>query len=326
MAISFPTNPQPVVDDQYVESDPPQNTDNQYTFQGTEYRYESLNNRWLAQQSGGASVTVSQIPPANASDGDLWWYCGADDEDPSLFTYVDDATGVGSWIQSSPGIAFESSSGGGGGGLIFTTELITTSDAAWSPKFDGTFTFIAVGSGGTGGVISLDDGGSSGATRAAYSNSGGGAAGVATLTVNGLTSQTYDITIAASATNTITDRTQVGGPGNDTTITGNGVDITAGAGQGGTVTVRATSAGGIGGTATGGDTNIPGGAADDATSGGQTVGGIIFSGIMPGNGADTNELNGFGGGGGGNYISRDGRPSAATSTSEPGAVLVLYQA
>ena len=70
----------------------------------------------------------------------------------------------------------------------------------------------------------------------------------------------------------------------------------------------------------------PGGAADDATSGGQTVGGIIFSGVMPGNGADTNELNGFGGGGGGNYISRDGRPSAATSTSEPGAVLVLYQA
>ena len=112
MAISFPTNPQPVVDDQYVESDPPQNTDNQYTFQGTEYRYESLNNRWLAQQSGGASVTVSQIPPANASDGDLWWYCGADTEDPSLFTYVDDATGVGSWIQSSPGIAFDSSSTG----------------------------------------------------------------------------------------------------------------------------------------------------------------------------------------------------------------------
>jgi len=111
MAIAFPTNPQPVVDDQYVQSDPPQDTDNQYTFQGTEYRYESLNNRWLAQQSGGASVTVSQIPPANASDGDLWWYCGADDEDPSLFTYVDDATGVGSWIQSSPGIAFDGSSG-----------------------------------------------------------------------------------------------------------------------------------------------------------------------------------------------------------------------
>ena len=81
---------------------------------GDTYEYDVANNRWLAQQTGGASVTVSQVPPAMASNGDLWWYCGADDEDPSLFTYVDDAAGVGSWIQSSPGIAFESSSGGGG--------------------------------------------------------------------------------------------------------------------------------------------------------------------------------------------------------------------
>ena len=44
---------------------------------------------------------------------------------------------------------------------------------------------------------------------------------------------------------------------------------------------------------------------------GETAGGIIFSGIMPGNSADTNELNGFGGGGGGNYTSREGQPSAA---------------
>ena len=46
--------------------------------------------------------------------------------------------------------ASSSGGGGGGGGVIFSTELITTSDAAWSPKFDGTFTFIVVGSGGTG--------------------------------------------------------------------------------------------------------------------------------------------------------------------------------
>ena len=49
MAIEFPRTPQafdPVVG--YVESDPPQDTDNQYTFQGTEYQYEALNNRWLA--------------------------------------------------------------------------------------------------------------------------------------------------------------------------------------------------------------------------------------------------------------------------------------
>ena len=111
-AISFPTMPQafdPAVG--YVESDPPQPTDNQYSFSGSVYQYDSDNNRWLAQQSGGASVTVSRDPPANPADGDLWWYCGDDGEDPGLFTYAVDANSIGGWLQSSPGIAFESSSG-----------------------------------------------------------------------------------------------------------------------------------------------------------------------------------------------------------------------
>ena len=78
---------------------------------GDTYEYDVANNRWLAQQTGGASVTVSRDPPANPADGDLWWYCGDDGEDPGLFTYAVDANGVGGWLQSSPGIAFESSSG-----------------------------------------------------------------------------------------------------------------------------------------------------------------------------------------------------------------------
>ena len=133
-AISFPTMPQafdPAVG--YVENDPPQPTDNQYSFSGSVYQFDTDNNRWLAQQSGGASVTVSQVPPAMASDGDLWWYCGADDEDPSLFTYVDDATGVGSWIQSSPGIAFDSSSTGETG--------VTTPETAADFEIARNFTF-----------------------------------------------------------------------------------------------------------------------------------------------------------------------------------------
>ena len=70
---------------------------------GDTYEYDVANNRWLAQQAGGASVTVSRDPPANPADGDLWWYCGDDGEDPGLFTYAVDANGVGGWLQSSPG-------------------------------------------------------------------------------------------------------------------------------------------------------------------------------------------------------------------------------
>ena len=89
-----------------------------YNFGGTEYAYEMANNRWLAQAAGGATVVVSQTrpDPTMGSAGDLWWYCGADGEDPGLFTLVEDSSGDPTadppvpgqfqWIQSSPGIVF----------------------------------------------------------------------------------------------------------------------------------------------------------------------------------------------------------------------------
>ena len=108
-AISFPTAP----------------TEGQtYSFGGTTYAYESANNRWLSEAAGGATVVVSQTrpDPTMGSAGDLWWYCGADGEDPGLFTLVEDSSGDPTadppvpgqfqWIQSSPGITFESSSTG----------------------------------------------------------------------------------------------------------------------------------------------------------------------------------------------------------------------
>ena len=225
-----------------------------------------------------------------------------------------------------PGLwrAFTTGAGGGGGGIIFSTELITASDPAWSPSIDGTFTFIAVGSGGSGGIHSLDDGGTTFALRSIRSNSGGGAGGAAIITTSGLTGQSYNINIGASATNTGANTSLAGGPGNPTTIIGNGVNINAGAGQGGDIGVNVVSAGGAGGTATGGSTNIPGGTAPEGPIGQNGAQGFIFNGNQPTVGADTTELTNFGNGGAGNYSSRDGAPSAASSTSDPGAVLVLY--
>ena len=34
-----------------------------YAFGGTDYEYDSANNRWLAQAAGGATVVVSQTRP-----------------------------------------------------------------------------------------------------------------------------------------------------------------------------------------------------------------------------------------------------------------------
>ena len=113
MAISFPTNRSQVNPvGMFSNMDAPIDGDT-YTYEGDTYTYDNTNgnNRWIADQSGGASVTVSRTPPTAPADGDLWWYCGDDGEDPGLFTYAVDANGVGGWLQSSPGIAFDSSSG-----------------------------------------------------------------------------------------------------------------------------------------------------------------------------------------------------------------------
>ena len=136
MAIMFPTAP----------------TDGDiYTYEGTDYRYdnENGNNRWIAEQSGGASVTVSQDrpDPATAGRGDLWWYCGDGPggvEDPGLFTLVIDTLGNQQWVQSSPSALLAgSTSGGGGSGL-------TSGFPISPPDSTGSFTFTGGGLTGTG--------------------------------------------------------------------------------------------------------------------------------------------------------------------------------
>ena len=120
--------------------------DSQYTFGGTEYRYEALNNRWLAQAAGGATVVVSQDrpDPAAGTPGDLWWYCGDTGEDPGLFTIVADTTGNQQWVQSSPSALLAgSTSGGGGSGL-------TSGFPISPPDSTGSFTFTGGGLTGTG--------------------------------------------------------------------------------------------------------------------------------------------------------------------------------
>ena len=107
-------------------------TDGQtYTFEGTTYAYDALNNRWIAEAAGGGSIVVQQArpDPTAGSAGDLWWYCGNDTNDPGLFTLVS-APVMGTtmplinhWMQSSPGIV--GGAGGAAGGSTVTLESAT---------------------------------------------------------------------------------------------------------------------------------------------------------------------------------------------------------
>ena len=123
MAISFPTNRSQVNPvGMFSNMDAPIDGDT-YTYEGDTYTYDNTNgnNRWIADQSGGASVTVSRTPPTAPADGDLWWYCGDDGEDPGLFTYAVDMNGVGGWLQSSPGLAFGGATPIGGATVTLET-------------------------------------------------------------------------------------------------------------------------------------------------------------------------------------------------------------
>ena len=237
---------------------------------GDTYEYDVANNRWLAQQTGGASVTVSQVPPAMASNGDLWWYCGANDEDPSLFTYVDDVNEVGSWIQSSPGIAFEGSSAGGGGGsgFVLDSEIIATS-GTWTPVADATYSIFALGGGGGGGYAGAQNSGHFADTYSRVTT-GGGAGGCAIAQNIALTtSDTFTITVGAGAVAVGGTDNQMfdGNAGGDTTVTGAGLELVGGGGGGGFAGGAGTVAeGGAGGTATGGTLNIAGGSSSGGTA------------------------------------------------------------
>lgn len=212
------------------------------------------------------------------------------------------------------------------GGVIFATELITVTDTAWSPTVNATLTFIALGSGGTGAIVSQNDGGTSFATSEAYTRSGGGAGGfVMSDSVAATTTDTFNVQIGTQVTVSGVGA-QNGIDGNTTTLTGGGMTLTANGGGGGTWATNATATGGAGGIATGGNLNITGGSADDAvdtTAGRQTAGGIPAAGL----GFTNSSLEGlltFGVGGDAKFTSRDGTPVSISSTGGAGAVLVLY--
>jgi len=142
-----------------------------------------------------------------------------------------------------------------GGGSPRFQEAVTTS-GTWSPKMDGEAYLILVGAGGSGGV-----GRDQLLTSASYINLGGGGAGgmcihKATLS----TSQSYSVTLGAGHTNTQSYGTnvssgQAGGTGGTSTLSGNGISLTANGGNGGGAAsqgrVDTNVAGGTGGTASG---------------------------------------------------------------------------
>ncbi len=249
MAIEFPTAP----------------TNGQtYDFGGVTYTYESLNNRWISSGmgAGGGAITVSQTrpDPAAGSPGDLWWYCGADGEDPGLFTLVEDTATAEAdrqqhWIQSSPGIAFEGSSGGGGGADLplfsFSEGAVSVGVAVtntYTVPYTGTYRIILVGAGGTGYVS--DTGGSFGAGIGA-----GGGAGFAMIHAMALEAgDTVAYSLAARLENRGQD--SPGSAAGNSSVSINGTEVmTANGGGAGSL---GASGGGAGGTATGGDFRLAG--------------------------------------------------------------------
>ena len=64
---------------------------------GVTYAWDVTDGKWRVKafMSGGSSVTVSQIPPADPSDGDLWFDSSPDVV--ALFVWVDSA-----WVSASP--------------------------------------------------------------------------------------------------------------------------------------------------------------------------------------------------------------------------------
>jgi len=65
----------------------------------------------------GASVNVSETPPLNPSEGDLWWDSSTDSG--QLYIYYVDANSS-QWVETSP-----SSGGGGGGGVTQDLQSVT---------------------------------------------------------------------------------------------------------------------------------------------------------------------------------------------------------
>lgn len=147
--------------------------------------------------------------------------------------------------------------------------IISASNTAWVPPFNGPARIFVIGPGGFGG------------------RSGGGAGGVAILnSVNLLTTQTYNVVIGENT-----------GTPSASSFVGNGANLVAN--RGGT----GSAVGGAGGTASGGDLNLTGGSGGSSTSvrgsGGGSIGGFQ-------NGVIANNNNGFNGGNAASGLSSGG--------------------
>ena len=258
-AITFPMNPTDGMD---------------YSFGGTDYQYDAANNRWLAQAAGGATVVVSQTrpDPTMGSAGDLWWYCGADGEDPGLFTLVEDSSGDPTtdpptpgqfqWIQSSPGIAFESSSGGGYAlSLLDEAPLDTTIDSTIAGT--GTpYTIQASDIIGTGPVWVQVNGAGGGGGAVVYGNfargtaAAGGAGGAyGFMLADATTLVGASLTVGAGGAGAFANGSpgsfglaQTGTQGGTSTLSIDGATITATGGGGGSAYSGSMSGTGVPGT------------------------------------------------------------------------------
>jgi hypothetical protein len=63
---------------------------------------------WIEKPSGGASVSIADLPPSSPNVGDMWW----SSEDGQLYLWYDD----GSSAQFVPAMNLSGVGGGGGGG------------------------------------------------------------------------------------------------------------------------------------------------------------------------------------------------------------------
>jgi hypothetical protein len=197
------------------------------------------------------------------------------------------------------------------GQLIRAPQILTSGTSYTTPSNCTSIYVEAVGGGAAGcGTTNtgVGAGGGAGAYCAKY------------FTVTGSTAYTYAIGSGGAAGTAST-----GPSGGNTTFTVGATTITAGGGVGGGRTVSGTAPdfriGGVGGTATNGDLNVPGGCGQQATWGSAGVGAAMdFSGsggssVFGGAGAGISGSGGagsagsFGGGGGG------GNSSTATSNN-----------
>lgn len=142
---------------------------------------------------------------------------------------------------------------GGGGGDYPFVQTFLTSGMFTAPK-GGWYRFTGIGGGGSGAASSAAGGAAT----------GGSAAGLVQKRVWMTAGQTATITVGAGGVQvTVTGGVAQGNDGNDTTIVVGGVTLTAGKGKGGTAGA-ANKAGAVGGAATNGDLNVPGGNSGDA--------------------------------------------------------------